>query len=408
MQYQRNLRLSLKTMLDQKLRTLLAALGVSIGIAAVISFMAVGQGAKAEISEKLEKYGTNVLLISAGKQESNIGRKQQTTDITSLRLKDAQSVAEEIPGILQVAPHQVRGAQVKFKNKITNVTVDGSTPQYFELKNFTLASGRIFTVRENKVKARVAVIGAQTAAHLFEGTDPIGERLLIGKIPFEVIGVLDKRGMTGNGANEDDRIVIPLQTALRRVFNVNYLQDILVQVADQDLLEQTDQAISQVMRVAHKLDRKDKKNDFKIFNQIKAIQAEQEATETFNSLTLSVAVLSLVVGGTGILAVMLLSIKERLTEIGLRMALGADRGDIVFQFLAESTLLSLTGTVMGIGMGFLSTYLVERFTDWATVIPLDAIAYSFLFSLVPGLIFGIYPAYQASNQDPVVCLNQKN
>ncbi|GAB5527731.1 MAG: ABC transporter permease [Roseivirga sp.] len=408
MNYQRNLRLSLKTMLDQKLRTLLAALGVSIGIAAVISFIAVGEGASAEISEKLEKYGTNLLLISAGKQESNIGRKQQTRDIASLRLKDAQRVAQEIPGVIQVAPHQARGAQVKFNNKITNVTVDGSTVQYFELKNFTLASGRFFTAAENKAKARVAVIGAQTAAHLFEGVNPIGERLMIGKIPFEVIGVLDKRGMTGNGANEDDRIVIPLQTALRRVFNVNYLQDILVQVASQDLLEQTDQAIRQVMRAAHKLDRKGRKNDFKVFNQIKAIQAEQEATETFNSLTLSVAVLSLVVGGTGILAVMLLSVKERLAEIGLRMALGANRGDIVFQFLTESTLLSLTGTVMGIGMGFLSTYLVKRFTDWATVIPLDVIAYSFLFSLALGLIFGIYPAYQAANQDPVVCLNQKN
>jgi putative ABC transport system permease protein len=408
MQYQRNLRLSLKTMLDQKLRTLLASLGVSIGMAAVISFVAVGNGARAEISRKLEKYGTNVLLISAGKQESKVGRKQQTTNVTTLKLKDAQRVAQEIPGILQVAPHQSRGARVKFNNKITIVTVDGSTHQYFELKNFTLASGRFFTALENKAKARVAVIGAQTAVHLFEGVDPIGEQLLIGKIPFEVIGVLDKRGMTGNGANEDDRIVIPLETALRRVFNVNYLQDILVQVASRDLLEQTALAIRQVMRDAHKLDRKGKKNDFRVFNQIKAIQAEQEATETFNSLTTSVAVLSLLVGGTGILAVMLLSVKERLAEIGLRMALGAGRGDIVFQFLAESTLLSLAGTVMGIGMGFLSTYLVEEFTDWATVISPDVIAYSLLFSLVLGLIFGSYPAYQASNQDPVVCLNQKN
>lgn len=395
-------------MLDQKLRTLLAALGVSIGIAAVISFIAVAEGAREEISKKLENYGTNVLLISAGKRESNTGRKSQTTDITSLSLRDARRVSEEVPGITRIAPHQARGAQVKYNNKVTNVTVDGSTPEYFALKNFTLATGRFFTANENKVKARVAVIGAQTAAHLFEGLDPIGERLMIGKIPFEIVGVLKKKGITGNGANEDDRIIIPLQTALRRVFNVNYLKDILVQVSSSDLLEQTDQEIRQVMRAAHKLDRRGKKNDFNIFSQIKAIEAEQETSETFSSLTLSVAGLSLVVGGTGILAVMLLSVKERLAEIGLRMALGASRGDIVFQFLTESALLSAMGTLMGIGMGFLSVYLVQRFTDWSAVIPLEIIGYSFLFSLVLGLIFGIYPAYQASDQDPVVCLNQKN
>lgn len=407
MKYQRNLKLSLKTMIDQKLRTFLAVLGVSIGIAAVISFISVGQGARKEISEKLENYGTNVLLISAGKQESNVGRKNQTTQITTLSLRDAERISQEVPRIRQIAPHQSRGSQVKYDNRITNVSVDGSTFEYFELKNFTLASGRFFAPDENKVKARVAVIGHQVKDHLFQGIDPIGERLLIGKIPFEIIGVLNKRGITGIGANEDDRIVIPLQTALRRVFNVDYLQDILVQVSSADDLDQTGLEIRQVIRSSHRLDRLGKKNDFEVFNQIKAIQAEQEASETFNSLTLSVAVLSLVVGGTGILAIMLLSVKERLPEIGLRMALGAGKGDIVFQFLAESIMLSLMGTIMGIGMGYLSTYLVERFTDWSTVIPLNVIGYSFLFSLVLGLIFGIYPAHQASSQDPVVCLNQR-
>lgn len=395
-------------MTDQKLRTLLAALGVSIGIAAVMSFIAVGQGAKEEISKKLENYGTNVLLVSAGKQEANMGRKKQTRDVTTLSLKDARKLSQEVAGITQIAPHQARGAQVKYDNRITSVTVDGSTPEYFELKNFVLASGRFFTADEDKLRARVAVIGYQIKEQLFPGTDPIGERLQIGKIPFEIVGVLKKRGITGNGANEDDRIVIPLQTALRRVFNVNYLQDILVQISSQQLIDQADADIKEVMRDSHRLDRFGKKNDFKVFNQIKAIEAEQEASETFNSLTLSVATLSLVVGGTGILAVMLLSVKERLPEIGLRMALGADRGDIVFQFLAESTMLSLTGTIIGIGMGYLSTYLVERFTDWSPIIPQDIIGYSFLFSLILGLIFGSYPAYQASKQNPVVCLNQRN
>lgn len=395
-------------MTDQKLRTLLAALGVSIGIAAVMSFIAVGQGAKEEISKKLENYGTNVLLVSAGKQETNMGRKKQTRDVTTLSLKDARKLSQEVAGITQIAPHQSRGAQVKYDNRITNVTVDGSTPEYFELKNFVLASGRFFTADEDKVKARVAVIGNQIKEQLFPATDPIGERLQIGRIPFEIVGVLKKRGITGNGANEDDRIVIPLQTALRRVFNVNYLQDILVQISSQQLIDQADADIKEVMRDSHRLDRYGKKNDFKVFNQIKAIEAEQEASETFNSLTLSVAALSLVVGGTGILAVMLLSVKERLPEIGLRMALGAGRGDIVFQFLAESTMLSLTGTIIGIGMGYLSTYLVKRFTDWSPIIPPDIIWNSFLFSLILGLIFGSYPAYQASKQDPVICLNQRN
>ncbi|MCE7991330.1 MAG: FtsX-like permease family protein [Roseivirga sp.] len=408
MNYPRNLKLSLKTMTDQKLRTLLAALGVSIGIAAVMSFISVGQGAKEEISKKLENYGTNVLLVSAGKQEANIGQKELTRDVTTLSLKDAQKLGQEVAGIRQIAPHQARGAQVKYDNRITSVTVDGSTPEYFELKNFVLASGRFFTADENKVRARVAVIGDQIKEQLFQGIDPVGERLQIGRIPFEIVGVLKKRGITGNGANEDDRIVIPLQTALRRVFNVNYLQDILVQISSQSLIDQADTDIKEVMRASHRLDRYGKKNDFKVFNQIKAIEAEQEASETFNSLTLSVAALSLVVGGTGILAVMLLSVKERLPEIGLRMALGAGRGDIVFQFLAESTILSLTGTIIGIGMGYLSTYLVERFTDWSPIIPPDIIGYSFLFSLILGLIFGSYPAYQASKQDPVVCLNQRN
>ena len=394
-------------MIDQKLRTLLAVLGVSIGIAAVIAFTAVGEGARADISKKLEAYGTNILLISADKKEINAGRKNQTTTVTSLKISDAQKVLEEVTGVRQIAPHQSRGFQIKYGNMITGASVDGSTPSYFELKNFHLESGRFFDEDEDKTKARVAVIGNQIKDYLFKGQDPIGQRIYIGKIPFEVIGLLKQKGVTGLGANEDDRIIIPLQTALRRVFNQNYLQDILVQLDNAELLAQADTEIKQVIRASHRLKRFKKKDDFKVFNRMKAIQTEQKASDTFNSLTLSVATLSLIVGGTGILAVMLLSVKERLPEIGLRMALGAGRGDIVFQFLSESAILSISGGILGIGMGYLSTYLVQRFTDWNAIIPTDILGYSIIFSVVLGLVFGIYPAYQASKQDPVICLTKK-
>jgi len=393
-------------MLLQKSKAALAILGVGIGIAAVIVMVALGNGAQEAVIREIEKNGTNVLVVNAGKRESVIGRDDQSREITSLRFKDQEAIVEQMDSemLKASAPVQEGVRNVKFGNLSSMTTIIGTTPSFFDIRNYTLLDGRYFDEDENKLGKRVAVIGYQTKTNLFEDIDPIGERIRIGGVLFEVIGVLREKGSTAQGSNEDTNIMIPINTALRRVFNVTYLRRIYVQVFSTEQLAPTQAQIEETLRETHRLTRLNRPDDFVVTNQIRALQAQQETARNFTLLITGVATLSLLVGGAGILAVMLLSVKERTEEIGLKMAIGARPFDIILQFLSESLVLGLAGGVFGILTGISVALYLDYFTESEALISNTSILFSFLFTFIIGLVFGVYPARKAARLDPILAL----
>ncbi|KAA3625665.1 MAG: peptide ABC transporter permease [Bacteroidetes bacterium] len=400
---------ALRVMLLQKSKAVLAMLGVAIGIAAVIIMVAIGNGAQQDILEQIQQNGTNVLVINAGKKETLAGRANQTRQITTLNLKDQEALIENIDTevLKAIAPVQEGGKQVKYGSLFTNATVIGTNPSYFDIKNYHLEDGRCFDEDENTLARRVAVIGNQIKTTLFKDVDPIGERIKIGGVMFEIIGVLQSKGSTAQGSNEDTNILIPLKTAFRRVFNVNYLANIYVQVHETDQLVPTKTIIEEILRETHRLERLNKSDDFIITNQIRALEAQRETARNFSMLIAGVAGLSLLVGGAGILAVMLLSVKERSREIGLKMAVGAKPFDIVLQFLSESMVLGIFGGAIGIMIGVSVAMYLDYFTENTAIVSISSIIFSFLFTFVIGIVFGVYPARKAAQLDPILALNGK-
>jgi putative ABC transport system permease protein len=295
--------------------------------------------------------------------------------------------------------------RVKYGNISTMAEVVGTTSNFKTIRNYFTAEGRFFSEDENKAGLRVAVIGSDVYQYLFKNQDPIGEIIRINKIPFEVIGLLKPIGASAEGANEDRRIIIPIRTALRRVFNIRHLEVIYVQVRERGLLHQAEAEIRELLRERHGLAQQQKPDDFTIRNQVTALEVEQESTASFTLLIAGIAGISLLVGGIGILAIMLLAVKERTNEIGLRRAVGARSKDILLQFLLEALLLGLAGGLLGTFTGVIAAIMIGVTTAFTTVVPLNAIVLSLIFSLSVGLFFGVYPARKASFLDPIEALS---
>jgi putative ABC transport system permease protein len=280
----------------------------------------------------------------------------------------------------------------------------GTTPDFLEIRNFSIKTGEYFTEEENKLSRRVALVGSQVVDVLFENADPLGEIIRIGKVSFEIIGVLNSKGVSAEGANEDNQIIIPINTALRRLFNMNYLKTITVQAKNAELINQAENEIRDLLRERHRLEKKQKEDDFEIQNQIRVIETQQETSGSFTSLIVGIAAISLIVGGIGILAVMLITVNERTDEIGLRMAIGARPKDILIQFLSEALILGFIGGATGILTGILISYAVRLFSSLPTTIYLPSVYLALIFSLVVGLFFGVHPARKASLLDPIEAL----
>jgi putative ABC transport system permease protein len=277
------------------------------------------------------------------------------------------------------------------------MNVDG-----FDVRNITTAAGRLFLNSENRGRRRVAIIGITTKKNLFGNNDPIGEQILIGQVPFEIIGVIYPKGLDVTGYDQDNIIIVPLETAMRRLMNIAYVQHIYVQALSSDLMETAEKEIGQLLRQRHRL--KNERDDFTIQNQLTLLEAEREIAADITLLIGSVAGISLLVGGVGILAVMLISVRERMNEIGLRRAVGALRGDIRNQFLIEAALLAGSGGVVGIAVGIGFTYAISSLGYWQTIISWPAVGASFAFSVAVGIIFGIYPAIRAATLEPIEAL----
>lgn len=407
MKIARSIKISRKQLLTHKLRTALALIGIIIGVSAVIVMVAIGNGAQNEVLGKIEAMGTNLIIVNAGQVQKSAGRMQVRGTVTTLRPEDAEALQHAVPLIQSAAPVQSEKVQVKFGNLSSNTAIVGTSVEFPGVRNFQTAKGYFFSEEENRASRRVAVLGQTVADNLFSGANPIGETIRIGRIPFQIIGVMESKGVDLNGFDQDDQIFIPIKTALRRVFNQDYINSISIQVVSLGKMSEAEQQIREVLRERHRLNRRDKPDDFTIQNQTELLETQRETTDTFTALITSIASISLLVGGIGILAIMLIAIRERTNEIGLRMAVGASRKDISVQFVIESGILSIGGGIIGIFIGIIGSLIIATGTEWAASVSLPSILYSFGFSLLIGLFFGVYPARKAARLDPIVALRSE-
>jgi len=403
MKIAKNILISKKILLERKVRTILSLSGIIVGVSAVIVMVALGKGTEEKVTSQIRKMGSNLLLVNAGQVRIIAGRARQTKIVTTLELRDADSIAEGSSGAQYVAPAQLKKMKVKYGNLSTNTSIVGTTPDITAIQNHSLLKGRFFDEDEDKGLRRVAVIGETVVKNIFENQEPIGEAILIGKVPFEVIGILSPKGLDLYGADQDDRIFVPVRTALRRLFNLDYINTIYVKVKNERLMDTASKEIDSILRERHHI-KEGKERDFTILNQDAILEAQKESSRIFTLLIGSIAGLSLLVGGIGVLAVMLISIRERIKEIGIRRAVGAKRRDILAQFLSEALLLSIGGGVIGIALGIAAAVITAIFAKVPLIIPIETVALSFFATFIIGMFFGVYPARKAAFLDPIKAL----
>jgi putative ABC transport system permease protein len=383
-----------------KLRSLLTMLGIVIGVGAVITMVALGSGAQKAVSDRINSLGANLLNVYPGQQSF---RGVASDQRVSLTIDDAEALRNDAPLLSAVVPELSRNQQVKYGNQNLNVSIVGTTANYAAVRNYQLPFGRMFTNGDDAGRQRYAVLGSQVPEML--GANPaalIGQTLLVRGIPFQIIGILSEKGSQG-WQNPDEQILVPLQTARFRVFGTDRLRTIAVQVKDGVPLEQGMVDLERVLRREHKI-RPGGDNDFSVRNSREFLATQQAATQILTALLASIAAVSLVVGGIGIMNIMLVSVTERTREIGVRKALGATRTNILLQFLIEALVLCITGGTIGILLGVGAAVGLSKLLHWNTLISPASIAIAFGFSAAVGLFFGIWPARKAASLDPIVAL----
>jgi len=402
MKLSRNLLLSCEILTAHKLRTLLSVLGIVVGVGAVVLMVSAGQGAEKRILDMIRNMGTNLIVVNAGQTKIIVGRQQQMQIVSSLVPSDAKDIVQDCPSVTGAAAAIRLRVSTVWESENANTTVLGMPVEGLALRNFSLASGRAFSPEEDRARRRVAIVGPTVVENLFLGADPEGLKFRIGRVPFEVIGVTASKGTDVNGMDLDDIIIVPLETAMRRLANIPYVHTIYVRAVSSRVLERAETEIAEVLRRRHRL--RNKPDDFTIQNQATLLAAEREIARSMTLLIGSVAGISLLVGGVGILAVMLIAVRERTREIGLRRALGACRGDIRTQFLTESSILACTGGILGVIGGIITALAVTILGYWEIVLSWPAATVGFAFSVSVGIIFGLYPAVRAANLEPIDAL----
>ena len=387
----------------RKMRTALATVGVTIGVGAVVAVVSIGEGTKAELLRTIESFGSNLITVTAGRTKTSAGRQQQADDVTTLLPQDAASIAEAVSNIRLTTPAYGKKLPITWEDSTTATAVLATVPDFLQIRNFHVARGAFFDGDMAKSAARVAVLGQTVVDDLFGDEDPLDATIRIDRVPFTVIGVMEKKGLDITGQDQDDQVLIPLTTGLKRLFNLTYISAIYVQAARPEVMDAVVNDVRALLRERHKL-REDADDDFAIQNQADLVAAKQETGSSLTLLLSSIGGISLLVGGVGILAVMLISVKERTREIGLRRAVGATRRDILVQFLVEAAVLSLTGSLAGVLLGLLAAAVTARCTRWGMALPVPATLGAVALAIAVGVVFGLYPARRASLLSPIQAL----
>lgn len=374
-------------------------LGIIIGVAAVITMLAVGAGAQKQILDRISAMGTNLLVVRPGQSSSHGVMSSQRQNLT---LEDAQYLLKEDSGIRRLAPVVSGNVQIKYLDKNTRTNVIGSSITYLPIRDFQVEIGRSFTESEVDGTARVVILGPVTVTNLFDKNDPIGETVKIKGINFTVVGILKSKGDQG-WFNPDDQGIVPYTTAMKQLFGLDYLREIDIQAKEGYDTTKAQAEITQMLRKRHRLE-SDTTDDFEIRNQADIIQTFSQVAQTFTILLGSVASISLLVGGIGIMNIMLVTVTERTREIGIRKAIGAKERNILMQFLIEAIIISGLGGLIGVAAGIGAAQLMSNFSQFKTVIQIQSVIIAITFSGIVGVFFGWYPARRAAVLDPVEAL----
>jgi len=405
MNIMRTIRIALRALARNKMRSFLTALGIIIGVGAVIAMVSLGEGAKKGVEDRFNSLGTNLLNVFPGSRNWR-GIRTGSGGWQSLKVEDAEAIATQCDAVKYVSPSANSRAQVIYGNKNWNTSIQGVGARYPEIRNWEVEAGTFFDETQVNAAAKVCVLGSEVKKSLFEDEDPINKIIRVKQIPFQVLGVLKSKGEAGGFFNRDDIIVVPHTTVMKRLTNEDHINSIDIQAVSMDQTAEAKRQIEELLRIRHKI-APGADDDFQVRNMSEIAEGAAQSTQILGILLGSIASISLLVGGIGIMNIMLVSVTERIREIGIRMAVGAREKDILLQFLTEAVVLSVLGGALGVAFGVGSSKLMKFipiFSGWKTIVSPSAIALAFIFSASVGIFFGFYPARKASKLDPIEAL----
>jgi putative ABC transport system permease protein len=402
----RGLGISTRVLFAHKVRTGLTLSSVAVSVAAVVVVSAIGSGVEKEIGRQAETMGTNLLVVRPAQVKNSVARKQIRGVVSTLTVEDFDAITE-LAAVESAVPGFETTLTAKGGGRSMSVRILGTTSAYLQVCRFAVMRGRFLHEDDDRQAYRVAVLGARVTEELFPGRDAIGQDIRIRGVPFEVIGVLQAKGIQADGSDQDNQIVIPIRTALRRVFNLTWLNPIFVRVRSPNNITGAETEIVQLLRTRHRLELGGRPDDFAVQNKTKVLATQKQIADSLTKLAVGLGGVSLLVGGIGILALMLMAVKERTGEIGLRIAVGARPSDIVLQFLAEATMLAAGGWLAGLVLGLLGTAMVALLARWRVAVSLQMLVASLATVLIAGLGFGIWPARKASLIPPIRALQME-
>lgn len=393
------LKIALKALNNNKLRCFLTMLGIIIGVASVITMLAIGQGSKNSIKEQISEMGSNMIMIHPGNMQRG-GVRQSADDMQSLEVVDYETL-QALPGIAAISPSVNSSGQLVNGNNNYPSTIYGVTPDYLDIRKLKVKGGAMFTDHDIKSAAKVCILGKTVVDNLFpNGEDPVGRVIRFGKIPLTIVGVLESKGTNSMGMDQDDVVIAPYTTVMKRILAIDYIQGIFASAVDENRTEQTIDEITEVLRERHKI-QPGADDDFDIRSQQELSQMMNSTSDMMTVLLACIAGISLLVGGIGIMNIMYVSVTERTREIGLRMSIGARGIDILSQFLIEAVIISVSGGIIGIAVGCVATWLVNLIAHWPVYIQMYSVLLSFAVCTITGIFFGWYPAKKAANLDPI-------
>lgn len=393
------IKVALRALMRNTMRSILTALGIIIGVGAVIAMVSIGNGAKAQVEAQVASLGQNVITVFSGSMSSG-GMRGGWGSSPTLTIEDAEAIEREVSGISGVSPEVRDRNQVLANGLNWNTSVNGESPDYPEIRSWKISSGAMFSDQDVRAVAKVAVIGKTVVDQLFPNSEPVGQTLRIRNIPFKILGVLDSKGFNLFGQDQDDTVLVPYTSHMKRLSRRSNISSILVQASSADVIEKVQKDITEVLTQR----RKGREPDFTVRNQVELAQTATATTQTMTLLLAAIASVSLLVGGIGIMNIMLVSVTERTREIGIRLAIGAHGSDVLMQFLIEATILSSLGGVIGILLGVGSSQLVSYLNGWPVLVSTASVVIAFVFSAAVGMFFGYYPARKAAQLDPIDAL----